>query len=69
MGAALDPKRWGAASAGHDDRGTSRQSMVGLYHDQLYYSDDLIARTYALRALGRWLKPAETAGAGNVQPF
>jgi squalene-hopene/tetraprenyl-beta-curcumene cyclase len=38
-----------------NDDGHWRQSMVGLYYDQLYYSDDLIAQTYALRALGRWL--------------
>lgn len=42
-----------------DDRGTWRQSMVGLYYDQLYYSDDLIAHTYAQRALARWLKLAD----------
>ena len=42
-----------------NDNGTWRQSMVGLYYDQLYYSDDLIAHTYALRALALWLKCAE----------
>lgn len=41
-----------------DDRGTWRQSVVGLYYDMLYYSDDLIAHTYALRALGCWLRCA-----------
>jgi hypothetical protein len=28
----------------------------------MYYSDDLIAHTYALRALGRWLRCAEVRG-------
>lgn len=41
------------------DDGTWRQSAVGMYYDQMNYSDDLIAHTYALRALGRWLKCAE----------
>ncbi|MFE0805553.1 prenyltransferase/squalene oxidase repeat-containing protein [Streptomyces sp. NPDC058812] len=45
-----------------NDRGTWRQSMVGLYYDQLYYSDDLIAHTYAQRALARWLKLAGAQG-------
>ena len=45
--------------------GKWRQSMVGLYYDQLYYSDDLIAHTYALRALGRWLTSTETNGTMN----
>lgn len=36
--------------------GTWRPQGVGLYYDTLYYSDDLIAHTYALRALGRWLR-------------
>jgi len=40
----------------HDDAGTWRQSAVGMYYDQLNYSDDLIAHTYALRTLGRWLR-------------
>ncbi|MFG1645388.1 prenyltransferase/squalene oxidase repeat-containing protein [Amycolatopsis sp. NPDC049252] len=39
-----------------DDRGTWRPSNVGLYFDDLCYTDDLIAHTFALRALGRWLK-------------
>lgn len=39
-----------------DGDGTWQPSAVGLYYDQMYYSDDLIAHTYALRALGRWLK-------------
>jgi len=34
---------------------TWRPQGVGLYYDTLYYSDDLIAHAYALRALGRWL--------------
>jgi squalene-hopene/tetraprenyl-beta-curcumene cyclase len=41
------------------DGGTWRPSAVGLYYDQMYYSDDLIAHTYALRALGRWLRCAD----------
>lgn len=40
----------------HDDAGTWRQSAVGMYYDQMNYSDDLIAHTYATRALGRWLR-------------
>ena len=43
--------------------GTWPQSVVGLYYDQLYYSDDLIAHTYALRALGRWLGCVEADSA------
>jgi squalene-hopene/tetraprenyl-beta-curcumene cyclase len=43
----------------HDDAGTWRPSAVGMYYDQLNYSDDLIAHTYALRALGRWSKCAD----------
>jgi squalene-hopene/tetraprenyl-beta-curcumene cyclase len=43
----------------HDDAGTWRQSAVGMYYDQLNYSDDLIAHTYALRALARWLACVE----------
>jgi squalene-hopene/tetraprenyl-beta-curcumene cyclase len=39
-----------------DDRGTWRPGNVGLYFDDLCYTDDLIAHTFALRALGRWLK-------------
>lgn len=39
-----------------NDEGTWRPQGVGLYYDTLYYSDDLIAHTYSLRALGRWLK-------------
>lgn len=39
-----------------DDSGTWRPQGVGLYYDTLYYSDDLIAHTYSLRALGRWLR-------------
>lgn len=37
---------------------TWRPSAVGMYYDQLNYSDDLIAHTYALRAIGRWLRCA-----------
>ena len=43
-----------------NDEGTWRPHAVGLYYDQMYYSSDLIAHTYALRALGRWLGTAET---------
>ncbi|MET0134634.1 MAG: prenyltransferase/squalene oxidase repeat-containing protein [Kibdelosporangium sp.] len=39
-----------------DDRGTWRPSNVGLYFDDLCYTDDLIAHTFALRGLGRWIK-------------
>lgn len=39
-----------------DDQGTWRPSNVGLYFDDLCYTDDLIAHTFALRALGRWIK-------------
>jgi squalene-hopene/tetraprenyl-beta-curcumene cyclase len=45
--------------------GTWRPSVVGLYYDTLYYSDDLIAHTYALRALGRWLKCADQIASGE----
>lgn len=38
-----------------DDQGTWRPSTVGLYFDDLCYTDDLIAHTFALRGLGRWL--------------
>jgi len=47
-----------------DAAGTWRPSVVGLYYDTLYYSDDLIAHTYALRALGRWLKCANPVSSG-----
>lgn len=47
----------GYLADGHRD-GTWRQSAVGMYYDQMNYSDDLIAHTYALRALGRWLRLA-----------
>ncbi len=40
---------------GQDDAGTWAPSAVGLYYPTMFYSDDLIAHTYALRALGRWL--------------
>jgi squalene-hopene/tetraprenyl-beta-curcumene cyclase len=45
--------------AAQNGGGTWRPSAVGLYYDQMYYSDDLIAHTYALRALGRWRRCAE----------
>lgn len=48
-----------------DEAGTWRPSVVGLYYDQMYYSDDLIAHTYALRALGRWVA---SATANATQP-
>ncbi|MGH3309781.1 MAG: prenyltransferase/squalene oxidase repeat-containing protein [Streptomyces sp.] len=53
-----------------DPRGTWRESVVGLYYDQLYYSDDLIAHTSAHRGLGRWLAMAgaSTSAAAQVQP-
>jgi len=35
--------------------GTWTPSSVGLYFDDLCYTDDLIAHTFALRSLGRWL--------------
>jgi squalene-hopene/tetraprenyl-beta-curcumene cyclase len=41
--------------------GTWRPSVVGLYYDQMYYSDDLIAHTYTLRALARWLSLTSSA--------
>lgn len=43
-----------------NENGTWRPQGVGLYYDTLYYSDDLIAHAYSLRALGRWLRT--TAG-------
>ncbi|MFH5232805.1 prenyltransferase/squalene oxidase repeat-containing protein [Antrihabitans spumae] len=42
--------------AQQDDVGTWTPSNVGLYFDDLCYTDDLIAHTFALRALGRWLR-------------
>jgi squalene-hopene/tetraprenyl-beta-curcumene cyclase len=39
-----------------DDHGTWAPSNVGLYFDDLCYTDDLIAHTFTLRALGRWLR-------------
>jgi squalene-hopene/tetraprenyl-beta-curcumene cyclase len=44
--------------ARQDDAGTWRPQAVGLYYDMMYYSSDLIAHTYALRTLGRWLHHA-----------
>ncbi|MGQ0842339.1 hypothetical protein [Actinokineospora sp.] len=38
--------------------GTWRPQGVGLYYDTLYYSDDLIAHAYALRALAHWQRCA-----------
>ncbi|MEU0885792.1 prenyltransferase/squalene oxidase repeat-containing protein [Lentzea sp. NPDC005914] len=46
-----------------DDQGTWRPSVVGLYFDDLCYTDDLIAHTFALRALGRWLRAVRPEGA------
>lgn len=45
-----------------DDQGTWRPSVVGLYFDDLCYTDDLIAHTFAMRALGRWLKAVRPDG-------
>lgn len=44
-----------------DGDGTWRPSAVGLYYPTMYYSDDLIAHTYAMRALGRWLSCVKEA--------
>jgi squalene-hopene/tetraprenyl-beta-curcumene cyclase len=38
--------------------GTWRPQGVGLYYDTLYYSDDLIAHAYPLRATARWSRVA-----------
>jgi squalene-hopene/tetraprenyl-beta-curcumene cyclase len=38
--------------------GSWRPSPVGLYFDDLRYGSDLVCHTYALRALGRWLRRA-----------
>jgi len=48
-----------------DDNGTWRPSAVGLYYPTMFYSDDLIAHTYAVRALGRWLKCANGDQTGS----
>jgi len=40
------------------DGGTWQPSPVGLYFEDLVYGDDLIAHTYALRALSRWVRCA-----------
>ncbi|GAA4870084.1 prenyltransferase/squalene oxidase repeat-containing protein [Saccharopolyspora cebuensis] len=45
-----------------DDLGTWRPSNVGLYFDDLCYTDDLIAHTFALRGLGRWLRTLNREG-------
>lgn len=44
-----------------DGDGTWVPSAVGLYYPTMYYSSDLIAHTYALRALGRWLGLARSS--------
>jgi squalene-hopene/tetraprenyl-beta-curcumene cyclase len=48
-----------------DDHGTWRPSNVGLYFDDLCYTDDLIAHTFALRGLGRWIKTMALGGDGR----
>jgi len=48
-----------------DQQGTWRPSAVGLYYPTMFYSDDLIAHNYALRALGRWLRCANLSGQEN----
>lgn len=48
--------------ARQDEQGTWAPSIVGLYFDDLCYTDDLIAHTFALRALGRWLRLTERGG-------
>ncbi|WP_189214329.1 MULTISPECIES: prenyltransferase/squalene oxidase repeat-containing protein [Actinokineospora] len=45
-----------------DHHGTWRPSNVGLYFDDLCYTDDLIAHTFALRALGRWIRTSARGG-------
>lgn len=45
--------------------GTWLPSPVGLYFDDLRYSSDLICDTYALRALGRWLRGMDGAASGR----
>lgn len=45
-----------------DDAGTWRPSNVGLYFDDLCYTDDLIAHAFTVRALGRFLKVTEPNG-------
>lgn len=45
-----------------DEVGTWRPSNVGLYFDDLCYTDDLIAHTFTLRSLGRWLRAVRGAG-------
>jgi squalene-hopene/tetraprenyl-beta-curcumene cyclase len=45
--------------------GTWRASPVGLYFDDLRYSSDLVCHTYALRALGRWLRGVDGAACGR----
>ncbi|MEU3623630.1 hypothetical protein BS329_13685 [Amycolatopsis coloradensis] len=48
-----------------DDQGTWRPSTVGLYFDDLCYTDDLIAHTFALRGLGRWIKVIGRSGGSS----
>jgi squalene-hopene/tetraprenyl-beta-curcumene cyclase len=48
-----------------ETKGTWRPSPVGLYFDDLCYSDDLIAHTYTLRALARWRRLAGPAADGG----
>jgi squalene-hopene/tetraprenyl-beta-curcumene cyclase len=48
-----------------DDNGTWRPSNVGLYFDDLCYTDDLIAQTFSLRALGRWIRTVARDGIGR----
>lgn len=45
-----------------DDQGTWRPSNVGLYFDDLCYTDDMIAHTFALRGLGRWIRAIDRSG-------
>jgi squalene-hopene/tetraprenyl-beta-curcumene cyclase len=52
-------------TAQQEGSGTWRPSAVGLYYDQMNYSDDLIAHTYALRALGRWLSCTPDSDVGD----
>jgi squalene-hopene/tetraprenyl-beta-curcumene cyclase len=47
--------------AGAQDDGTWTPSPVGLYFDDLRYNSDLIAHTFALRALARWSGAADNA--------
>jgi squalene-hopene/tetraprenyl-beta-curcumene cyclase len=42
-----------------DGAATWAPSAVGLYYPTMFYSSDLIAHAYALRALGRWLRSVD----------